>query len=58
MVQRSHLQYIGKDGADFSPCPKVLTEAKLKSFELLTLAEEISRLPSTDRITLVISGHS
>ena len=52
------MQYIGKDGADFSPCPKVLTEAKLKSFGLVTLAEEISRLPSTDRITLVISGHS
>jgi hypothetical protein len=29
----------------FNPCPKNLPEAKLKSFELMALGEEISRQP-------------
>ena len=37
----------GKEcGCFFCPCPKYLFEAKLKSFTLMALAEEISRQPS------------
>ena len=34
---------LAKNEASFCPCPKNLSEAKLKSFELMALAEETSR---------------
>ena len=34
---------MAKNVAAFCPCPKTLPEAKLKSFGLMALAEEISR---------------
>ena len=41
----------GKEcGCFFCPCPKYLFEAKLKSFTLMALAEEISRQPSIDSV--------
>ena len=36
---------LAKNLAAFFPCPKNLPEAKLKSFGLVALAEEISRQP-------------
>ena len=36
----------GMNVAAFCPCPKNLSEANLKSFELMTLAGEISKQPS------------
>lgn len=51
---RDHPCDIGK-GCDyfFCPHPKNLPEAKLKSFGLMALAEEISRLPSIDCLVAV-----
>lgn len=38
----------------FSSCPKNLLEAKLKSFRLMALVEEISRWPSIDCVTWLL----
>jgi hypothetical protein len=38
---------LGKNVAEFCPCPKSLPGAKLKSFRLILLAEEISKQSST-----------
>ena len=46
-----------KGVAEFCLCPKNLPDAKLKSFGLILLAEEISRQPSTD-CQVVISVNS
>lgn len=40
--------------AAFCPCPKNLCEAKLKSFGLTALAEEISRRSGTDRVAWLL----
>lgn len=39
---------LAKNMTAFCPCPKNLPEAKLKSFVLMALAENISRQPHTD----------
>lgn len=44
---------LAKDVTTFCPHPKNLPEAKLKSFGLMALAEEISRLPSIDCLVAV-----
>ena len=41
---------LAKNVAAFCPCSKNLLEATLKSFGLMTLAEEISRESSTDSV--------
>lgn len=47
------LVILAKDVTTFCPHPKNLPEAKLKSFGLMALAEEISRLPSIDCLMAV-----
>lgn len=44
-----------KNVADFCFVLKSLSEAKVKSLELLSLAEEISRQPSTNSVLLVFT---
>ena len=39
-----------KKVAPFSPCVKSLPEAKVKSFKLIPLAEEISKQPSINSV--------
>ena len=41
---------LGKILSAFCPCPKSLPEAKVKSFGLIPLAEEISKQPSIDSV--------
>lgn len=41
---------VKKNVAAFCLCPKNLPEATLKSFELISLAEEISRQPSINHV--------
>lgn len=50
--------YLVKNVAAFCPClkKKYLSESKLKSFGLMTLAEEISRQPDID-CCVVIRDH-
>ena len=48
-----------KNVAAFCLCPKSLPEAKVKRFELMPLAEEISKPPRIDSaMWLVISGNA
>lgn len=42
------MSYLVKNVAAFLPCLKNLPEAKLNSFRLMELAEEISRKPHID----------
>jgi hypothetical protein len=42
--------------ATFCPSPKNLPEAKLKSFGLMSLAEEISRQPRIDSVMWLITA--
>lgn len=47
MWPRGHsCDLLAKNVAAFCPCPKRLPEARLKSFRLTELAEEISKYPS------------
>ena len=47
----------GKEcGCFFCPCPKYLFEAKLKSFTLMALAEEISTQPSINSVIWLLVG--
>ena len=39
-----------KNVAVFIPCPKSLTEAKVKSFRLILVTKEISKQPSIDPV--------
>ena len=49
MLPRDHsCDILVKKVAAFCPCTKILPEAKVKSFGLIPLAEEISKQPSLD----------
>ena len=51
MLPRDHsCDILVKKVAAFCPCPKSLPEAKVKSFGLILLAEEISKQPSIDSV--------
>ena len=39
-----------KNVADFCPCPETLLKTKVKSFELIPLAEEILNHPNIDSV--------
>ena len=41
---------LAKNVFAYCPCPKILPVAKLKSFELIALAEETSKQPSADSV--------
>ena len=43
-----------KKVAAFCPCPKSLPEAKVKSFELIQLAEEISKQSSIEFVMWIL----
>lgn len=46
---------LAKNMAAFCPGQKLLTEAKLKNFELISLAEEISREPNVDSVVQLLA---
>ena len=41
---------LAKNETAFIPCPKSLTEAKVKSFRLILVTKEISKQPSIDPV--------
>ena len=50
LPRNSSCDILVKKVASFCPCPKSLPEAKVKSFGLIPLAEEISKQPSIDSV--------
>ena len=51
--ETGHSDIFVKKVASFCPCPKSLSNAKLKSFVLILLAEEISKLSSIDSVVML-----
>lgn len=43
-----------KNVGAFCPCPKILPEAKVKSFKFIPWAEEISKQPSIDSVVWLL----
>ena len=50
MLPRDHSSDSYKNMGAFCHCPKSLTEAKVKRFGLILLAEEISKQPRRDSV--------
>ena len=55
MLSRDHsCDIMVKEVVAFYPCPKSLPEAKVKSFGLISLAEEISKQSSKDSVMWIL----
>ena len=46
---------LAKNVATFCPCLKTLSEAKMKKFGLILLADEISKQPSVDSVMWLLA---